>query len=59
MVTQKQSEKEITVTIKFIVYDFINPVQVVKLKAPEYAIDELLYALKTSERTELLEVLKK
>lgn len=58
MDTQKQNEKEIAVTIKFIVYDFINPVQVVKLKAPEYAIDELLYTLKTSEKTELVEVIK-
>lgn len=58
MAIQKQNEKEITVTIKFIVYDFINPVQVVKLKAPEYAIDELLYALKNSERTEILEVIR-
>lgn len=58
MDTQNQSEKEINVTIKFIVYDFINPVQVVKLKAPEYAIAELLYALKTSKRTDLVEVIK-
>lgn len=58
MDTQKQNEKEIAVTIKFIVYDFINPVQVVNLKAPEYAITELLYALKTSERTDLVEVIK-
>lgn len=58
MAIQKQNEKEITVTIKFIVYDFINPVQVVKLKAPEYAINELLYALKNSERTEIVEVIR-
>lgn len=58
MAIQKQSEKEITVTIKFMIYDFINPMQVVKLKAPEYAINELLYALKTSEKTELVEVIK-
>ena len=32
MDTQKQSEKEIDVTIKFIFYDFINPGQVVKLR---------------------------
>ena len=55
---QKQSEKEISVAIKFMVYEFINPIQEVKLKAPEYAIQDLLYALKNSEKTELLDVIK-
>lgn len=58
MDTQKQSEKEIAVVIKFIVYDFLNPIQEVRLKAPEYAIQDLLYALKNSEKTELIDVIE-
>lgn len=59
MGTQKQNEKEISVIIKFMVYDFINPIQEVKLKAPEYAINDLLHALKNSEKIELLKIRKK